>query len=194
MELHRFLSLLAAFIGLVGAMFLSKGVLALTPKAMLDLTPPHSRIGYSPELIASLANQKADTIIGVIYIGGAFLIQVVSLISFGGQKSFTESRWMGFWMVLAIVSLVTVIFSLADIKIRGWYKVEMGKIEVRWKFSDTFSRERFDSVNIKELEVMAQELLGLKRGKSETTVDLVKRIARYVEYANDIDVSKIEDK
>ncbi len=81
MHLHRFLSLLAAFIGLIGAVFLAKGVLVLSSKDMLHSTTHYSAMGWpSKQIIFSMATQKADTSIGIAYIFLAFVIQVVSLI------------------------------------------------------------------------------------------------------------------
>jgi len=180
MELQRFLSLLAACIGFVGAIFLAKGVLSLSPKAMLDLTPPHSRIDYAPEQIASLATQKANTLIGVIYIGGAFVIQVISLMFSNYGKLVTETRWTGFWIILAIISLVAIIFSITNVKIRDWYRIEMGKIEVRQHCIDTFSRVRVDPVNVKGIEHMSFELLGLKKRDSESIEGFINRVAEYI--------------
>ena len=194
MELHKFLSLLAAFSGLIGAVFLSKGVLALSPEAMLDLTPPHSRIGYSPEIIASLAAQKSDTLIGVMFIGIAFLVQIISLLFVNDEIHLFKSRWLGFWVVLAIISFVTIIFSLADIKINTWYKHKMGKIEIRQKFGRIFSRKKFDLVEIQGLKPMSEQLLDFGITDSEVNSTFIKNLARYVEYQipNNIDLSQFD--
>lgn len=190
---HRFFSLLAASIGLIGAVFLSKGVVVLSSKVMLHLTSPYSRIAYAPEQIASMATQKADALIGVIYILLAFLIQVLSLIFVTGDSSFIKSRWMGFWIVFAVVSILTVLFSLINIKIRDYYKLETGKIAVKDYCIKRLERKVLDPVNIKSLETMSQELLNLKKEDSETKVDFIKRIAKYVEWTipDDIDFSRI---
>ena len=193
MGLQRFFSLLAASIGLIGAVFLSKGVVILSPKVMLHLTSPYSRYAYAPEQIASMATQKADALIGVVYIFLAFLIQVFSLIFVTGESSFIKSRWMGFWIVFTIVSILTVIFSLINIKIRDYYKLETGKIAVKDYCIKRLERKVIDPVNIKSLETMSQELLNLKKEDSETKADFIKRIAKYVEWTipDDIDFSMI---
>jgi len=54
--------------------FLAKGIVGLSPKGMLRLTSPYSRIAYGPEQIDSMVGQKADSLVGVIYIFLAFLI------------------------------------------------------------------------------------------------------------------------
>lgn len=167
--------------GLIGAIFLAKGVLALSPKAMLELTPPHARIGYAPEQIAALAAQKADTIIGVLYIVAAFLIQVVSLVFFSNSRFIIKSSWMGFWIVVLMVGALTVISSLAGSKIRNWYRIEMGKLEVEWHCRDYYSRNDFSERLIREVETMSRELLDLQRGENESNGDFMKRVFEFVE-------------
>jgi len=194
MELQRFLSLLAAFIGFIGAIFLAKGVLALSPKATLDLTTPHSRWGYAPEQIVSLATQKANTLIGVVFIVSAFLIQVVSLICFNGGKSVAESRWIAFWIALAIVSIVTVIFSFLNLKIRNWYRIEMGKLEVERRCTYYYSKSDFSKRFIREVETMSRELLDLQRAENESNGDFIKRVFEFVEcpILDQVDFSKYD--
>lgn len=194
MELHRFLSLLAACIGFVGAIFLSKGVLSLSPKAMLELTPPHARIAYAPEQIASLASQKADTLTGVLCILIAFSVQVISLLFFTGSGVFIRSRWITFWVALAIVSLLTIVFSLAGLKVRNWYRIEMGKLEIRWHYAERFQDNTFDVGAVRGAIAMAKDLLDLQKEEDELISEFLKRVFNYVgcPVPNHIDLKKFD--
>ncbi len=49
MSFVKFISLLAASLGLIGSLFMVRGVAVLNPKIMLHLTSPYSRIAYAPE-------------------------------------------------------------------------------------------------------------------------------------------------
>lgn len=194
MELHRFLSLLAALLGLVGAIFLSKSVLALTPKTMLHLTSPYAGWASAPEQNRSFATQKADTSSGVIYILLAFLIQTFSLIFVSNDILLVKSRWMGFWIAVAIITIFTVVFSIMNTKLRDYYTLAIGKIAVKNYFTDTFVGI-VEPANAKGLEGMSEELLDLKREDLETQVDFIKRISEYVGYSipKDTDFSKIKN-
>jgi len=194
MDLQKFLSLFACLMGFIGAIFLAKGVLALSPKAMLELTPPHARIGYAPEHIVSLATQKADTLIGVIYIGSAFVIQIISLLSSSRGKLITETRWMGFWIVLAIISLITIIFSLSNVKIRHWYRIKMGKLEVERHCNYHYSKNDFSERFVRETETMSRELLDLQRKDTESNSDFMRRVSQLVEcpILDQVDFSKYD--
>ena len=85
MEFNRFFSLLAVCLGLVGSVFLAKGIMFLSAKNLLRLTSPYARWAYAPEQINSLASQKADALMGVLVIFLAFLTQLATLIFFQSE-------------------------------------------------------------------------------------------------------------
>jgi len=197
MEWNRILSLFAASFGLVGALFLAKGVLVLNPRDMLHLTSPYSRFDYAPEQINSMAIQKSDVLTGVIYILIAFFIQVISFIFITHQTcSFIKSKWMLFWIVFSIISITTIIFTIMNSRIRVYYKIEIGKIALKDHCIHTFSRKPIDPVNVKGIECMAQELLGFKRRSSESMKDFINRVASCIGWTvpDNIDFSKFNEK
>lgn len=194
MELHRFFSLLAVCIGLVGSVFLAKGIIFLRAKAMLRLTSPYSRWGYAPEQIDSLAGQKADALVGAIIIFLAFLTQLVALIFVKAGTPFIKTQWVGFLTVFAIISIITIISYNVDKRFRNHTKLEIGKIAIR-----DYCAERFagviDPVNAKSLETMSEDLLNIRREAAETRIDFLKRIAKYIGWTipEKVDFSKIVD-
>jgi len=179
MEIQKFLSLLAALIGFVGALFLSKGVLSLSPKAMLELTSPYSRIGYAPEQIISFAKRKADTVMGVFYILIAFLLQIISIVFFSKSLFLFRSQWLGFWIALAIVATLTIISSFASSRVSNWHRNEMGKIKICSHGSRYLLKDDFSERCAKEIESMARDLLGMKREGNESTCEFIKRVYEY---------------
>lgn len=194
MSLRRFLSLLAACIGLFGAIFLAKGLIVLNPRAILHLTSPYARIAYAPEQISSMAGQKADALIGVIYISLAFLIQVCSLIFVDDKTNFIKTKWLGFWIVIAIVSVLTVIFSFINIRVSSHIRLETGKVAVKDYLAKRLNR-MVNLSDVKTLEKVSEDLLDINKRNDETRVDFIKRIAEYVGWTiiKETDFSKITD-
>ena len=194
MELHRFFSLVAVCFGLVGSVFLAKGIIFLRPKNMLRLTSPYSRLAYAPEQIDSLAAQKTDALVGVIIIFLAFLTQLVSLIVIEADTPFIKTRWVAFLAVLGIISIMTIISYYVGKKFHNDTELEIGKIAIR-----DYSAERFagviDLVDVKSFEIMSQDLINIRREASETKIEFLKRIAKYVGWTipEGIDFSKIVD-
>jgi len=193
MELNRFLSLLAAGIGFVGSIFLTKAILALSPKVMLRLTTPYSRIGYAPEQIASMAAQKAGVQTGVVCILLTFVIQVVSLIFVEENTAFTRTRWMGTCIAIAIVSVLTVLSYLFSKEMRGRNKLKVGKLAVK-EYCENKITGMVDPVNADSLEKMAEQLINLSKKDSESSIDFIKRVSEYVGYSipANTDFSQIE--
>jgi hypothetical protein len=181
MELSKFLSLLATCFGLCGSIFLAKGLVGLSPEGMLRLTSPYSRFAYAPEQIDSRAGQKADSLVGVIYIFLAFLIQAGALIFVEDGTVLFKTHRTGICIVLAATLILTVIFSFADKKLRIYNRLSIGKIAVKDYCARRFSGT-IEPVNAQSLETMSQELLNINRGASETKVDFIRRIARYVDW------------
>ena len=161
MEYSKFFSLLAAFIGFVGALFLSKSVIMLTPKIMVQLTSPNARWDYAPEQIESMAAQKADAVVGIIFVLLAFAIHVFSIIFAPDSKKIFSSHWMSFWVVAAIVSIITIGFTLYKSRLNTRYQVATGKIAIQDYFNDRF-RKVVDPVNVSSLETMSYDLLKIK--------------------------------
>lgn len=179
MEFDRFFSLLAVCVGLIGSVFLAKGIMFLSAKNLLRLTSPYARWAYAPEQINSLASQKADALTGVFVIFLAFLTQLAALILVDRGVALCKTRWAGFLMVLATISIVTIIAYLADKWYRNRTRLEIGKIAVK-----DYCTERFEGVidpsTLQSLETMAKDLLGITRGIAEGKIDFLKRIAKHV--------------
>ena len=181
MDYQRLASLFAAIMGLVGTIFIAKALLILSPTAMLRLTSPYSRIVYAPEQIESIASQKADSVIGITYIAIAFAIQITSLLFSPEQSQPVVSRWMGFWVVLGIVSVLTVTLTLADRGLEGHYRSQVGKVAIRDYLRDRFTG-KVDPVDARSLVKMTDDLLGINKAEEEPVTDFVRRVAAIVQW------------
>ncbi|MDL1971246.1 MAG: hypothetical protein LWW94_09860 [Candidatus Desulfofervidaceae bacterium] len=181
MEVHTFFSLLAACFGLLGSVFLAKGILGLSPKDMLKLTTPYSRLKYAPEQIDSMAAQKADAFIGVIIIFLAFLVQIVSLIFVSNNHSLLfKDQWIGSGIASAVTSILAIIFYSIDKYYYKYLRLKIRKLECVAKLKDIFAKEEINSNDVKFLEGILEELLSIKRKPSETKIDFIKRVAEYL--------------
>jgi hypothetical protein len=161
MELNKFLSLLAAFFGLIGSIFLAKGVLLQSPESILGLTSPHSRIGFAPEQIASMAGQKADALVGIFLIFLAFTTQLLVMIFISENIGFTKNRWIGTLLAVSTALVITIICFLANIGYKEHMKFEIGKLDIRIHFAERL-KEKIGTHDLKSLEVRSEILLRIK--------------------------------
>lgn len=194
MEISKFLSLLAACIGLVGALFLSKSVIMLAPKIMIQLTSPYARCDYAPEQIASMASQKADAVVGILLVLSAFAIQVLSILFAPESKKIFSSHWITFWVMAAIVSIITIGFTLCNSRLKNRYQIATSKIAIGDHLDHSF-RKDVDTGNVNSLETMAYDLLKIEKSKNETPVQFVKRVAFIVDWEipEECDLSRVEN-
>ncbi len=176
MELQKFISLVSTGIGLVGALFLAKSFIAPTPSDILHLTSPYSRYTYAPEQITSMSAQKADAIVGVLFIILAFFGQICALIFVNDATLFVSSRWTAAWIAASCISILTVIFSLVDQKLSHCIRIETGKVAVKEYCKDNFSGENIDFGQLKSLGMMAHELLDISKRTGENNIDFIRRI------------------
>lgn len=194
MELHRFISLLAASVGLIGAIFLSIGVLILSDKDMVHSTYHYSAMGWpSKQIVSSMATQKAHTIVGVIFIISAFSIQVISLIFLSEDIPFVKSPVIGVGITAVLLFVLTVVFFLVDRGLQHYHELNMEKLIAKDYCANRFENRAVDPANVEGLAAMAQEYFNLKREVSETQIDFIKRIGKHIGWIipNNIDFSRI---
>ena len=105
-----------------------------------------------------------------------------------------RTRWTGICIVLAATLILAAISSFVARKLRRHIKLSIGRIAVRDYCTQGFSGA-IDPGNAQSLETMGRELLGINREVSETKVDVIKRIAKYVDWKipKETDFSKITD-
>lgn len=192
MKLSRFLSLMAACIGLVGAIKMAWSIFALSPEAILHLTSPYSRVAHAPEQIASLVEQKADTLIGVFGVALAFLIEIVSLIFVKEDTNIPlirkiKKQWLR--TLSGVLIIILIVLSLvwgsknANSIIVGQNKLSVGKLAVKNHLSFIHRiKKKPDIKDIEYIEEMCGDLLGFRKNDSETSTAFLKRVSDYVEW------------
>ena len=178
MKLERTFSIFAAGIGMIAGAILCWGYLAQTPKDMLSLTSPYSRIGYAPEQITSLAEQKAANVVGFALLLVAFFLEFVNLSFVSKRVEFLRSRCGGFFAIIGVLIVSLVVAFVAHKALSKHYKIEVGKVAVYdylLRFDKTAGLSECQTLN-----VMTTELLGIKQQPSETTEAFVSRIVNLV--------------
>lgn len=108
MPVDQLMNLMATSLGALGSVYVLKSFLALSPAVAVRLA--QSYYDTSREHLVSLANQRADSVVGAGAISIAFLIAFINA-AIGPSRCAIDSRWVGAVIVLvflgiAIVSLV----------------------------------------------------------------------------------------
>jgi len=190
MGLLRFLSVLAAFWGVTGAIFLSISVVMMTPKMMVGLTISEARWAYSPEQIKSMAKQKADATVGIIYVLAAFVIQMVSLIATSWERIVVPCHWCWFGGIAIIILLIS--FCCRH-WIHGGALEGMSKVVIKGHLDRRFGK-KVQKPDWTTLTDMALNLRGIKKLNNETPPQFFKKMADFAEWEipQECDLSEIE--
>ena len=179
MELQRFIGLLSALVGVMGAVFLAKGVLASSPKDILNTFHQYSHIAYpSVTQIASKSGEKSSTLLGITLVLLAFLMQAITLMI----KINMQRDWLSLRLLVWIGLIIFGVSCICDLAIFNLYKKRIGRLAVKDYCTSRFERERVDPVNVRSLESITSELLSLRKGEAESTEHFVRRVAEYVKW------------
>jgi hypothetical protein len=99
--IRTFIQIASLVLTLEAAIFLAKGNLGLSAQAIADLSS--TKWGHNDDLIATLAQQRADTWVGVVFLLLAFFLQMWNVL--------WPMRWVDFEVHRGAV-VYTVIFCL----------------------------------------------------------------------------------
>lgn len=195
MKLQTFLSLVSAMIGLIGVVFVSQGAL-LKPIDMIRSTTHFSAMAWpSNEIISSLASQKHNTLIGVVYVMIAFAIQVVSLMLIDENVVFLNKRIFAIVLACAFVLILAIILTVINRSLRESDELAMKRFVARDYCDSRFMHRPVERANAKGIEDMSLEYFNIEKETTETSAELIVRIAAYIQWEVpvDIDFSKLND-
>lgn len=196
MKLYKFLGILAASIGLVGAVFLVIGTLSLTNKNIMDSMFHFAAIGWpSTEMITSKTTLLADTKVGFVGISLAFLIQIVA-ICIPDRWRIGKAFWSAVITLCLIMAILIVIFIFCDSCLRNFHESNVKKLIVKDYLTRKLEREPVDPTAHKGLAALWNEYFGLKKEESDTKdkEDFIKKVAEDVGWTvpQDVDFSRID--
>jgi len=196
MELHRFLSLLATLIGLIGAAFVAKGIVILSPEEMIRSTTHYSAMAWpSKRIITSMSTDQADTLVGFIFVFLACLIQAIAIFV-NEEVPFCKSSARSVMVAFVFVLVLIIMFYFVNKGIRDYDISKMQKYVIKDYCTERFIGRSVDRASAQGLEDMISEYLPeLERKDSESQKDFIKRIADYASciLPNNTDFSSLEE-
>ena len=78
MKLNVLLNVIGLFVGALGAFFLAKGVMGVSPDQIVKQTA--TKWGFNPDLIRSVSFQRADALVGFSLVLAGFALQFVAVV------------------------------------------------------------------------------------------------------------------
>lgn len=174
MNLDKFLNLMAATFGSIGAIYVMLGILAMSPDLMARLAS--TPFDFSLDQVEALACQKGDSVAGFVFVFVAFALTAVTLIFVpDGVPAFERKGVaLGLAVVLAGGSYVTLRFISDGISHRE--KLAIGMILASQYLDGISKRGRVETWDAPSLQVYAR-LLDLEVPAGEPVRSLLACLA-----------------
>ena len=189
MDLDKFLNLLAAIFGTLGAIYVMLSIITMSPEIMFRQAS--TAWGFSESLIDALASQQADNIAGFVFVILAFLFAAITVAFVPDGIPFKST---GVALALAAVIAGGLYITLHFIS-QGVYKhqrLAIVKIPVS-QFIDEFRTRGVTTTDVGEIAFYVH-LLKLDVVPGESTRSLLQRVANAVGKAlpPNLDYSAVE--
>jgi hypothetical protein len=157
---------------LIGTIFMGMGVINLTPELIAQLARP--RYDYNPYLLSSIADQKAEFIIGICCIGFAFLIQTLKFIS-----SFINRKSAWKVLMISIVCMGLFGFGIFQIKkeLKNKYEHDTKCFMARERINDTLGNEGYQ---IDDVTKNAELFFEMSKKDTESEDEFIKRYLEFI--------------
>ncbi len=174
MNLDRFLNLLAAIFGALGAIYVMRGVLSMSPDLAARLAS--SAWGFSREQVESLAGQKGDSVAGVVFVMIAFVLTVITQAVVPDGLRVFEGRGIALALAAVLGGGAFIAVRLIGDGVSQHEKPEIGKVIASWYLDELSKRGRVETWDVPSLSAYAR-VMDLEVPPDEPARSLLGRIA-----------------
>jgi hypothetical protein len=179
MLIDRFASIISAILGLVGLMFVLKGVARLSPDLIAKMSQTY--IEFNMTQIQNLASQKADFVTGAVLILIACLIQTGALLFLREPFMIFEDYWHAAGVAIATSVLVMIIFFGVNRGMSNQYQEQAKFSLAKIYFQTVLKQDPILSQHLKTTEDLAASLFGIEKQPDESGKEFLNRLAKRFE-------------
>lgn len=192
MDLDRFLNLIAALLGAVGAVYVLKSVAALSPDVIERLSRTYW--DFSVGQIDSITAQKADAIVGIALVLLASAIGITNEAFVPESIRLRQSRSGALFLAGALAVVAYFVLAVAGSAVQAHQKRAVVHAIVSKDLSDLLAAGKLPTGSLSTLRVYAHDLLGLSVSTDESARSLLNRVAQEVGFVvpENLDYSEVE--
>lgn len=192
MDLDKFLNLLAAIFGALGAIYVMLSIITMSPEVMFRQAS--SVWDFSGSLIDALAGQQADNIAGFVLVILAFSFAAITIAFVPEGLRVFKSTGVALALAAVIAGGVYVALHLISQGIYKHQRLAILKIPVS-RYIDEFVTRGVNTNDVGQVPVYAK-LLELDVSPGESTRSLLQRVANAVgkSLPPNLDFSTVEPK
>jgi len=181
MMIDRFASIISAILGLVGLMFVLKGISRLSPDLIAKISQTY--IEFNLTQIQNLASQKADFVTGAVLVLAACLIQTGALLFLREPFMIFENYWHAAGLAIATCVLVMIIFFGVNRGMANHYQEQAKFSLAKVYFQTVLKQDPILSQHLKTTEDLAASLFGIEKKPEESGKEFLSRLAKRFEIA-----------
>jgi hypothetical protein len=175
MDLDRFLDVLATIFGGVGAIYVIRSLVSMSPTAMATL----SQAGWDLNLdtVEALTAQKAEGIVALVLVILALLVSLAnSAFVPPGVRAFPTLGWgLGLVLGLGVFTYVTLLYVGGAIQKQQ--KREVGRVLLAQWLDRLGEKKQLTEEDVQTLDSYSGRLIGVSRAQGERARLFVQRVA-----------------
>jgi hypothetical protein len=179
MMIDRFASILSAILGLVGLMFVLKGISRLSPDLIAKISQTY--VEFNMTQIQNLASQKADFVTGAVLILIACLIQAGALLFLREPFIIFDNYWHAAGLAVAASVVVMMIFFGVNRGMSNHYQEQAKYSLAKVYFQTVLNQDPILAQHLKTTEDLAASLFGIEKKPDESGKEFLGRLAKRFE-------------
>lgn len=179
MMIDRFASIVSVIWGLVGLMFVLKGISKLSPDLIAKISQTY--LEFNMTQIQNLASQKADFATGATLILAACLIQMSALLLLREPFLIFGGHWQAAGAAVAAGVVVSVVFFGIHRGLSNHYQERAKYSLARFYFQTVLRQDPILSQHLKTTQDVAASLFGIEKQPDESGKQFLARLARKFE-------------
>jgi hypothetical protein len=160
MTLDRLLNLLAAAMGTLGSIYVLHSFLLLSPELTADLAT--TRWGFSTSIIDSLADQRAESLVGACALVFALLLATVALAFGPFDQPALRRPWQGLMVVVVLVAAAMAALHQLRKALSARHRHRSRVALLTRRFDSFLSGGKFTKAFVEDLAASARVLLGVQ--------------------------------
>lgn len=193
MSRDRLLTLFSSLLGIIGALFMAKGIFGMSPDVMAKLSSTY--IGFNQFDVENLASQKADLLVGLILVLIAFGVSMLSFL-FPDPESLSKiigSYWHTFICAIFISLLIAGLAYWANYELRLRFALETQQVLFKHNLASALNYRQIYPQNFDYYRKNAENFLGITMKPNESERDFILCLAKALKVESTKTVPKQED-
>ena len=181
MSRDRLITLFSSLLGIIGALFMAKGVFGMSPDVMAKLSSTY--FDFNQFNVENLASQKADLLVGLILVLIAFGVSIWSF-RFSDPESLSKiigSYWRTFFRAILISLLIAGLAYWANYELRLRFALETQQVLFKHNLASALNYRQISPQNFDYYRKNAEKFFGITMAPDESERDFIVRLSKVLD-------------